>query len=114
MKELTNRIKVPEDVVLPSGWVLIEAVKKETKILTADPNNPHNVDYLKIIRVAEDVKDYLVDDVVLDFDGFQKSDFEWRERLFRKLPATSLKLVTRGDNFDPDYKEEYKPNLLIN
>jgi hypothetical protein len=113
-REISNKMKVPEAIVLPDGWVLIEAVKKATKILAADENNPHNIDYLKIVRVAQDVKIYKEGDIVLDFDGFQKADYEWRDRLFRKIHSNNLLLVTNGDNFNPEYKEIIKPNLLIN
>ena len=113
-KELTNKMKEPEAIILPKGWVLIEALKKPSNIISADPDNPHNIDYLKITRVAEDVVDYQVGDIVLDFESFQKSDYEWRGRLFRKMMASSILLATKNENFDPNYKEIIKPNLLIN
>ena len=113
-KEVTSRIKDPEAVVLLDNWVLVEAVKKDTKVLSADPTNPHNIDYWKIVRIEGENKDLQVGDIVLNFDLYQQVDFECKDRMLRMLPAIHCKLVVREDNFDKDYKEEYKPNLLIN
>ena len=113
-KEITSRIKDPEAVVLLEGWVLVEAIKKESKILSPDADNPHNIDYWKIVKIEGDNKDLKVGDVVLNFDLYQQVDFECKDRVLRILPAIHCRLVVRADNFDKDYKEGYKPNLLIN
>jgi len=113
-KEVTSRIKDPEAVILLDGWALVEAIKKESKIVSPDPDNPHNIDYWKIIRIQGESKDYQVGDIVLSFELFQKVDFECKDRILRMVPVIHCKLVVRPDNFDKDYREEYKPNLLIN
>ena len=113
-KEITSRIKDPEAVVLLDGWVLVEAIKKDSKILSADPNNPHSIDYWKILRVEGENKNLNVGDIVLSFNLFQQVDFECKDRMLRMVPAIHCTLVVKPDNFDKDYKEGYKPNLLIN
>lgn len=110
---LGNRIKNPEAIVLPPDFVLLKVFKKPTKILTVDESNPHNVDYIQIVRVGENVKNYKVGQIVLESDSFQQVVWETNGVMYIKTLANNLKLVIEESNLLPD-TDEVKSNLLIN
>lgn len=110
---LGNRIKDPEAVFLPPDFVLLKVFKKPTKILTVDETNPHNIDYIQIVRVGDNVKHYKVGQIVLESDSFQQVLWETNDIMYIKTLANNLKLVIEEDNLLPDI-DEVKPNLLIN
>ena len=108
---LGDRIKDPEAIVLPPEFVLLRVHKKPTSLVTIDENNPHNIDYIQIVRVGEKVTNYKVGQIVIDSDTFQQVSWETKGKFYIKTLANNLKLVVDEDNFTD---EPIKSNLLIN
>lgn len=105
------RIKDGTKVILENDQVICQVKEKSSSIITPESTQGVKFDYLIIVAVGKEVKNYKVGDIVLDILDQGVHGFKTDGKGYIKLRKHAILIAVDPENFDPDKEEGSKIKL---
>ncbi len=114
---MVDRIKDMTQVILPTGYVMMEIIVPERKIIT--PEGVEDEDkYGVIVAKHEDVKDIEIGDLAIQIEGSHIMGIEYMDpngdkKIYGTTHRMSIAVAVKPDNFMEDANPASGKNLMV-